>query len=535
VNPTEDGVGRQHPSRQPPIPAGEESQVRAPDGPFGGIEDGIEESGEELVISAELSATEVRRRAVHGTALLGGREIALRSFGLVGNVVLARLLTPKDFGIIAFGLTFIGLASLFGDAGIGAALIRGKEEVRRADLESALGFCLGVCVVLWALITAAALTLGGSSAAVVCVMATSLLVVAFRGPGMILLERNLAYGSVALISVVESLAYFTCAIVMATVGAGVWSLATAVVVRGVAGTVATIVVVPGGLVRPRFDWSRVRRFMGFGAKFQAVGGVTLLRDHSLNLATTWVGGVSTLGLWSLCLSLLQVPFMLFNSLWRVSYPTMARLMAAGEDPGPSLQRGLNLVAVTTGLLVAGIVGSSPAFVPGVLGEQWRPALGVLPWSGAALVIGGPVAVVGVGYLFAKGEASLVLKSVLLEAAAWVAISTALIPVVGVAALGIGHLVGALIHVTILTKGLRRWTSIRLFGSLAPGLITTVLAVCAGWWVASALRPGALAAILAGLSVAGTYLGTLALFQRPRLSDGITLVRAAWRGGRGVAA
>ena len=70
-----------------------------------------------------MSAGEVKQRAVTGAAVDVLRGIGVRSIGLVGTLVLARLLTPYDFGIVAFGATLVTFANFLADGGIGSGFL----------------------------------------------------------------------------------------------------------------------------------------------------------------------------------------------------------------------------------------------------------------------------------------------------------------------------------------------------------------------------------------------------------------------------
>ena len=54
---------------------------------------------------------------------------------------------------------------------------------------------------------------------------------------------------------------------------------------------------------------------------------------------------------------IQIPFLLFESLWRITFPGMARLIEAGEDPRPVVERMLTRSAVLTGAIMCALVGS----------------------------------------------------------------------------------------------------------------------------------------------------------------------------------
>ena len=95
-----------------------------------------------------LSASDVRQRAVASAAVNLLRGIGVKCLGLVGLLVLARMLSPTDFGVVAFGATLVTFANFLADGGIGNALIRRVEPPERADLKALLGFQLGFSTVL---------------------------------------------------------------------------------------------------------------------------------------------------------------------------------------------------------------------------------------------------------------------------------------------------------------------------------------------------------------------------------------------------
>lgn len=478
---------------------------------------GDSEVAEEAVLSAALTSGEVRERAVRGAVLLGGRALAGRLLGMVSTVLLARLLRPRDFGAVAFGMAVIGLAGFLADAGIGAGLIRGREDIRKADLEAVLGFQVLISVTAAVAVGAAALLLGGEGE-LTALMALSLPIAAFSTPGAILLERQLSYRPLAAVEMIETAAYYLWAITTVALGAGVWGLATAVVVREVVGTLGTLVVAPAGRVRPRFAWRRIQRLVGFGARFQAVGLVAIVRDFAINAGTASIGGLSMLGVWSFAESLLQAPFLIFETLWRISYPALARLLAIDDDPAPAMELGLLVVGVASGLIVAGLVGSAPALVPSVFAPRWGGAVSVLPWAGASLAFAGPISVVSAGYLYAKGDATRVLVATAASDLLWVGLGLGLMPVLGVRSLGVGLLAAGLAGSSVLIRGVRRRLRIRFVPTLAPSMIAAAGAAMTGWLVARRLGPTLLSTAASALAVAATYFAILAIVNRRHLTE-----------------
>ena len=121
---------------------------------------------------------------------------------------------------------------------------------------------------------------------------------------------------------------------------------------------------------------------------------------------------------------------------------MSHVLAAREDPAGLINRGVAISAAASGLVLAGTAAASYELVPALFGEQWRAAGTIVPWICAALVVAGPVSVVGVGFLYALGEPGIVLRAILLHTIALYAVAFPLLPVVGPAAIGLGSLAGA---------------------------------------------------------------------------------------------
>ena len=474
-----------------------------------------------------LSGVEVKRLAAAGVAAVGLRQVAIRALGLGGTVVLARLLLPRDFGAVAVGLTLVSVFGFMGDAGMGAGLIRGPKEPERGDLASVLGLQVIVTVALATATAIIGLQLG-LVGRVTALMVASLPIAAFRVPGVIVFERNLRYQPLVLIELLETLVYYGWAIATVLLGWGVWGLASASVTRSVVGALIINLRSPAGFVAPRISWSRVRPLLSFGLQYQAVSAVSLVRDQGLNVGTAVLAGIPVLGLWTLAYRILQVPFLLFDSLWRVSFPAMARLLAAGEEPGPILERGLAVAGLVTGGLLATLVGSAPALVPAVFGHQWTPVVWVIPWAAAGLMFGGPVSVATAGYLYAKGDSSSVLVSSLLHTVAWFLVAFPLLSLLGVQALGVGWMAASIVETVVLARRTRRHVPIRVLRHLALPAALGGVAGTAGWTAASNLGPTVTSTAAGALVAAAIYGLGMIIVQRSLVVDTLALGRQSLR-------
>lgn len=465
----------------------------------------------DAVVLNPLSGEEVRRKAAIGAVFVSGGSLALRVLGLAANVVFARLLTPDDFGVIAFGLTLTAAGAFVADAGLGAGLVRQPDDVRRSDLQGLLAFQLVASLLIAALVAVVGtLTDHG---AVIAVMALSLPAAVLKTPGAILQERHLAYRTLTAIELIQHSSYYVWATVSVALGAGVWGLASAVVVRAVAGAMAMLVFTPEGRMSPHWNWPRVRSQMGFGAGFQGVGLVGMLRGLAFNAGIASIAGISTLGLWSFAFGLLQAPFIVLQGLYRISFPAMARLQAAGEEPGPMLQRMMSVIGITAGILIAGLVGTAPALIPSVFGSRWEAAIGVLPFAGLGFAFSGPISVASTGYLFAKGKSTTVLTAVALSALVRLAVGLGLLALIGVDGLGIGILAAAAAEAAALAAGVRRLTKVRFARALLPCNCAVILSAAAGWATATTVGKTVFSAVVSGAVVLVVYVLCLLLLDR----------------------
>jgi len=68
----------------------------------------------------EFDSAEVRERAAVGVGYMTFQGAAIGSLAFLGNVVLARLLVPEDFGVLAFGLALMFFATAIADGGVAA-------------------------------------------------------------------------------------------------------------------------------------------------------------------------------------------------------------------------------------------------------------------------------------------------------------------------------------------------------------------------------------------------------------------------------
>ncbi|MFL5885766.1 MAG: oligosaccharide flippase family protein [Thermoleophilaceae bacterium] len=491
------------------------------------------ESGSARVTEERLTPDDVRKRATRGVVTVTLRGIGIRGLGFLGNIVLARLLVPSDFGVIAFGYTIVAVGSYLADGGMASALLRREQPPDRDELRATLGLQLTTVSLVVALVAAIGLPLG-EAGAVAAVMCLAMPIDALRTPNAILLERTLTYGPIVRAEVGEIVAYNAFAIAAVAAGMGVWGIALAVIVRAITGGIILLIGSPVGLLMPKWSWRRVRPLIRFGLMFQGVNFVNLGRDQGINVLAGAIGGLATLGYWSLTYRMFQAIFLVFESLWRVALPTAARLIAAGVDMAPILRRGVARTALLSGLIATPLAGSAVALVPVVFGSRWHETGQVLPFVCVGLVVGGPTSVCASGYLYAVDRAGVILASVVAHTLAWFAVSAPLLVMIGAPGIGIGLLAASAVDLVVLGGALRRAVGIRVLPAALPPIVASAAGAAIGYVVANRLGPTVPSVLASAASAAAIYLGAMLLFRRRDCEDVVGFARRTLDGRFGTA-
>jgi O-antigen/teichoic acid export membrane protein len=427
-------------------------------------------------------------------------------------------------GTVAFGLTMVLLAQLLSDGGLGVGLIRRPEEPALEDLRVLLGYQL-VLTVLLALLIAAASIPFGHVGRVTAVMMLALPLLAFRAPSAIFFERNLDYKPLLKVEVLEEFAYYGWGVSAVLLGAGVWGLATASIVKALVGSAVMLSVSPVGRLKPAYSWRRLRPMLGFGLKFQAVEVANTGGAQLLNVGIAAIGGLAVLGLWTLAWRIAMIPFLLFSALWRVSYPATAKLLSAGESARAMIEQGIGVSSVATGLILAPATGALSPLVPLVFGSRWAPIADVLPICFFALQASGPVSVSTAGYLFAVGDTSTVLRAAAATSAVWLVVTLPLLPSLGLTAVGLGWMVSSLLEIPILATPVRRRTGAAILRPILSPWAAATLAGGCGWLLSRHVGGGLPAAALGGALAATLYSAAMLLLRR---EDALSIARLITR-------
>ena len=210
---------------------------------------------------------------------------------------------------------------------------------------------------------------------------------------------------------------------------------------------------------------------------------------------------------------------------------MARLAAAGEDFTDIIGRVISVVAIAAGVILAPLAASSSPLITVLLGDEWSGASAVIPPACLNLLVAGPISVALVGYLWAIGDASAVMRSTLAGLPFLAAVLIFLLPVIGVAAVGFAWLAAGVVESVVLIRAARARVQFSITPNFLPPVTSAVIAGFAGWLAAAAIGATLLAAVFGAGVALLLYLVSLSVWHRHRLIDTTRLVSRGLRGAR----
>lgn len=478
--------------------------------------------------AVRLTRAEVRERSLTGIVFLTFSSFINLVVGFGASLVLARLLTPADFGVVALGSTAMLLGEALADGGLGAGLVRRPEAPTRAELRTLNGIQLALALAVSVPIAGVALGFGRPGA-VTALMVLSVPVTALQGPGRITLSRTMRYNRQFAAEASSQLIGQTATVAAVVLGAGVWGLAGGVVLRTVVATLL-INVLAAGFHRPSLrGWRSFGSLLRFGVGFQAGWYAVLGREQAVNILVAALAGVRPLGIWTMTNRIFQLPSIAFNSLYVVGFPAMANVLARAEVIGPIILRTVRRAAIAGTIIFATFAAVSPKLIPAVFGARWQDIALIIPLICLSTLLHGSISVAASSYLSAAGRPGTVAVAAACMGLVWLATTAALLPIIGVIAIGVGNLAGALVDAAVLNAATKRASGVAPYRPLLRPLGVALVSGGLGWLVCVEGPDGLLTAVASGVFTFTLAAAGLLLACRRDVTDTVQLILGSLRG------
>lgn len=333
---------------------------------------------------------DIKRRTVRGGALTVGSEVIKQAFWLVSTVVLARLLSPSDNGLIAMAVVLTGFINMFTDLGLSAATIQ-RAQINHQQASTLFWINVATSIGL-ALITAASAPLVAAFYGdprllpITLVLATGFVLGGLTVQHKALLKRQMRFNILIRIDIASAAFSTMMGIAAAFAGFGYWSLVVIKLSGAPIEIIATYLAVRWRPGRPVWGDS-VRSLVVFGGNLTGYRIVNYLVRNVDNLLIGRFYGPLQLGLYAKAYALLLLPLQRINvPVGSVAIPTLSRLV---DQPERYRQAYINIqskVCLATMPLVAFMVATSDWLVLVLLGPQWVDAGTIFAWLGVSGLI-----------------------------------------------------------------------------------------------------------------------------------------------------
>lgn len=322
----------------------------------------------------------LRTTAVRGLLWLGGEQIGRRVIDHVFTIILARLLLPKDFGILALAAVFTALLRNFADLGLGASIVQ-RREVDEEYLSTAFWANLAAGGILTAIAAAVAGPLARmlrepAVGPVLVFLSFRFIITAGSATQYAMISRRMNYRALALRDVTASIVGGLIGVGMAYRGLGVWSLVGQLLATTV---ITTVLLYRATGWRPtfHFSWAKLFDLWSFGGKLQLSRLFNNLVRQMDNLLIGRYLGSTALGFYGLAYTMYMVPLNDLGLINAVMFSGFSRI----QDDKDRLKRGFLLATrYVTMLALPMMVGLSlvaPLLVSVLFGEKWMPAAPVM--------------------------------------------------------------------------------------------------------------------------------------------------------------
>ena len=273
-------------------------------------------------------------------------KFSTQGLTILFSVILARLLSPNEFGIIALPLVFLAISQCLVDSGFSAALIR-KPELSENDLNTAFCFNVLIGIVCYLTLFFASPYIAEFYGVPILskllkVTALATIFTPLQSVHLAILSRQLNYRIPAIISFVSCVLTGIVGIVLAYSGYGVWAL----VIQGVAGQILRLLMVwTMTSWRPRFIWSwdSFRYLFGFGSKVLSSGLIDVLYDNIYPVVIGKIYSMNDLGLYNRSIGYAKLPFSQINGMLdSISFPVLSKIQDDDDRMKTTFLRFLRL-------------------------------------------------------------------------------------------------------------------------------------------------------------------------------------------------
>lgn len=426
-------------------------------------------------VVARVEKADVGRRARGGVVWsvlqIGGRNLV----SIITTAILARILSPDDYGLIGMVATLTALLLVFSNMGLSSATVQ-RAHLTEIQISNLFWVNVVAGALLWIFCVALAPSVAGfyerpELNAVTAIMGATFLLGGVAVQPFALMQRQMRFKAIAALEIAALLLGAVAGVAAAVLGYGYWSLVIQTLTVQATRALVALPFSRLGLMRPRYD-AGTGSLIAFGGLLAANGLlIYLARNFDSVLIGRW-WGAEALGYYNRAYFLMLLPSMLATGvLTSLMVPSLSAFQDDSARFGAAYRRAVTLVAFVGCPIAAGLALTAEEAVRIVYGEKWLPVAAMLIWLSLAGITQ-PIYNT-TGWLFtASGKAKAYLALTLINAVMLVAAFFVAIPH---GALAIAAVYGVVMGLVLLGPAL--WLAHRSAGISLVATGRDLLPVC----------------------------------------------------------
>jgi len=334
----------------------------------------------------EVMAESLGSKIAAGAAWMVVFKLLDRSIGIVSVVILARLLVPADFGLVALATAMIAVVELLSAFNFDMALIQ-KQQATTAHYDTAWTLNVAMATVCALLVVVAAFPAAafyGDSrlGPVMLLLALATWIRGFENVGVVTFRKELKLDREFRLLLIKRIGVFLTTISIALAIRSHWALVAGILAGSVGGVVLSYLFHP---FRPRFDLSARDELLHFSKWMVFSNVIDTLGSRAADLIIGKTLGPGPLGVFNLAYEISHLPSTVLSApVNRAVYPGYAKVASDQTRLAAQFLGVLGLTALLTAPVAFGIASVAPLLVPLLLGDAWLeavPLMTILALSG----------------------------------------------------------------------------------------------------------------------------------------------------------
>ena len=309
----------------------------------------------------------------------GGIKFSSRFLQILMLIILARLLAPRQFGLVGIALLSLSATKNFSQIGLKSALIQNRNENIDNYLDTA--WCLEAArgaVIFGVMFVFAPLIAGvfeePSATPLIRVIGLGPLLFGLRNPGVIYFQKDLEFHKEFVYNVSGGFVQFFVGVGYALVSPTVWALVFASLSRSFA-KFALSYVLHDYRPWPAFEIDTARKLIDYGKWITASSIVGFIFSEGDDAFVGWFLSATALGFYQYAYRLADTPASEFSGIIsKITFPAYSQLQGDIDELRKALIQTTRLTAFVAFPLAFGIALVTPSFVPVVLGAEWEPMI-----------------------------------------------------------------------------------------------------------------------------------------------------------------